>query len=91
MGELRRQEADAILYQLGIHLQDNLYRRLSFQRDHFRTARDFIARFSSSLRTLDALHIALAASHGLELITADKALADSAALVSVPTVLLREP
>jgi len=48
-----------------------------------------LAQFAIPLRTLDALHLAIAAQNNLELVTADKQLSQSARKLGVRTRLLR--
>ncbi len=47
---------------------------------HYQTAKNWIAQFNTLLRTLDALHAAVASSSNLTLLTADAQLARSARL-----------
>jgi hypothetical protein len=48
-----------------------LYRRLSVESVHFAEAREWLSTFGISLRTLDALHLAVAATEGATPMTAD--------------------
>jgi predicted nucleic acid-binding protein len=48
-----------------------------------------LAQFAVPLRTLDALHLAVAADNHLEVITADRQLSQSARKLGVRTRLLR--
>ena len=50
---------------------------------------NWIGRFDTSLRTLDALHLACASSNNIPLVTADDALARSAEALGVKVQLLR--
>jgi predicted nucleic acid-binding protein len=55
----------------------------------FRQAQQFLLERKSSLRTLDALHLACAALAGARLVTADRALADAAEVHGVSVLLLQ--
>jgi len=52
-------------------------------------AADWIGRFATPLRTVDALHLASAFSNGLRLLTADRGLARSAKHFGVECELIR--
>jgi len=47
------------------------------------TARTWMARFDTSLRTVDALHLACAFAHGQAIWTSDKPLAQAAQVLGV--------
>ena len=51
-------------------------------------ARDWISQFNTALRTLDALHLAIAVSNDLRLITADEGLAQAADALGIAYQLL---
>lgn len=70
-------DARQIVTKFITHLEANFYRRLALERRHYVLARDWIGRFSLPLRTLDALHLAVAASESVRLVTSDKVLAQS--------------
>jgi predicted nucleic acid-binding protein len=53
---------------------------------HFSKAASFILQFNNELRTLDALHLAIAVENSLPIITADKALARSADKLGIECV-----
>jgi predicted nucleic acid-binding protein len=76
--ELSEREAAEVLRLFGQHAADGHYRRLSLGADHFLRARDLLAAMKSALTTLDALHLAVALSVGLPLLTADRGLASAA-------------
>jgi predicted nucleic acid-binding protein len=76
-GELNAVEAQRIATEFLAHLEGNLYRRLPIEHRHYLMARDWIGRFKTPLRTMDAIHLAVAASGKLQLVTADQGLAGS--------------
>jgi predicted nucleic acid-binding protein len=84
--ELDPTEAQRIAAQFLAHLEANLYTRLPMERRHYKLARDWLARFTTPLRTLDALHLAVAGSEGLRLVTADRTLARSARHLGIAAV-----
>lgn len=70
------------------HLSQGLFVRLPLAYGHFRQASAWLQTFSLPLRTLDALHWAITAAAGMELLTSDRALAASAARLNLPARLL---
>ncbi|MGH9460305.1 MAG: type II toxin-antitoxin system VapC family toxin [Vicinamibacteria bacterium] len=84
--ELSRVDAERITSQFLAHLESNLYTRLALQRRHYQLAREWLGRFSKPLRTLDALHLAIAASEHLQLVTSDEGLARSGTRLAVSVV-----
>ncbi len=71
------------------HLRTGLYARIAVQRRHYDAARGWLARLTLSLRTLDALHVALADTEGIRLATADADLSRSARSLGVAVTLVR--
>jgi predicted nucleic acid-binding protein len=82
------EQVAAITTRFQTHLDSNFYLRIPLESVHYQLARDWIGRFDTSLRTLDALHLACASSNNLRLVTADDALARSAEALSVEVQLL---
>jgi predicted nucleic acid-binding protein len=66
-----------------------LYRLIGVQPSHFAQARAWIETLATSLRTLDALHLALAHGESLPILTADVKLAHSARRLGVKVRLIR--
>lgn len=71
------------------HLGAGFYARIAVQRRHYENARSWLARLNSPLRTLDALHLAIADIEGLRLATADHDLSRSARSLGVPVTFAR--
>jgi predicted nucleic acid-binding protein len=86
LGELTTLDAGRVAAQFVAHLEAGLYARLALERRHYTLARDWIARFSTPLRTLDALHLAVAATEDLRFATADRALARAAEALGIPAI-----
>jgi uncharacterized protein len=89
MREISQEGARAIANRFQTHLENDFYLRIPIESIHYQLARDWIGQFNTSLRTLDALHLACASSNNLYLVTADEALAVSAEALGVEVQLLR--
>lgn len=87
--ELSRSAARAAIAQFRDHEQAGLYRVLSVDGTHYARARRWVEAFRAPLRTLDALHLALAAASGCALLTADVQLAKAARRLRIRRRLLR--
>ena len=87
--EMPSTEAVRVGQQFLEHLQTGMYTRLAVQRRHYKTAREWLARFTFPLRSLDALHLALADAEGLRLATADRDLSRSARGLRLAVLLVR--
>jgi predicted nucleic acid-binding protein len=70
------------------HLQDAMFVRIAVERRHYEVARGWLARFTTPLRALDALHLAMADAEGLRLVTADRDLSRSARRLGVAVTLV---
>jgi predicted nucleic acid-binding protein len=57
---------------------------------HYRLARDWIGLFHTNLRTLDALHLAIAHAEGLTFVTADQELAESVKVLALDVMVLKK-
>jgi len=76
--ELTARQARDILEPFESHIVSGFYRRLSLANDHFAKARRLLSAMDSSLRILDALHLAIAIAENLVLMTADQKFARTA-------------
>jgi uncharacterized protein len=90
MGELDEPAARRVLTAFRSHLEGGYYRRIPLDPGHYDAARDFIATFSVPLRSLDALHLAVALREGLVLATADAGLEAAARGFGGQVILLVE-
>ena len=77
-GEMDERSARRILSAFRLHRADGVYRVVPIEAREYAISCEWVGTFRTSLRTLDALHMAVAFSNGLTLITADKILAESA-------------
>jgi predicted nucleic acid-binding protein len=80
---LNRTAARRILAKFLSHMEGRFYTCFSVETQHVRLARDWIGQFNTRLKSLDALHLAVASLEGLTLVTADQDLAESAKILSM--------
>lgn len=78
MGELEAESARRILARFRSHIAEGHFRLVSVDNDHHVQAREWLAEMALSLRTLDALHLAVAISGGFTIATADGVFAKAA-------------
>ena len=83
-----RHDAGRVAAKFISHLDGHCFTCLPVEAHHFRLARDWIGMFKLSLSTLDALHLAIASSEGLSVVTADKTLLKSAKRLGLSGILL---
>ena len=72
--ELAKTDAHRIIAQFSAHVDSGLFVVVAVENQHWRLARGWLGLFSTALRTLDALHLAIASCEELELVTSDKVL-----------------
>jgi hypothetical protein len=89
-GGLSRKDAGLIVAKFLSHADGHYYTRLFVEPHHYRLARDWIGLFQTNLRTLDALHLAIAHAEGLTFVTADQGLAESAKALALDVVVLKK-
>lgn len=85
---LSREEGARILTLFETHLDEGYYRMVPVRTRDYRMARSWLAQLQGTLRTLDALHLAVAESAGASTLTADKRLAGEAQALGLPVKLL---
>lgn len=88
LGELLLVDGRRIHNLLHSHLNHGAYAVLPLHAHHFRQAESWLAGCDTPLRTLDALHLALAALEGARLITADQHMHAAAVTLGVDALLL---
>ena len=86
---LAKEAANRIVNQFQAHLAHNLYHWLAVELHHYEKAFQWLATFDAPLRTLDALHLAVAAGESALLLTADHQLAKAARRLGVSCTLVR--
>ncbi|MBD2182685.1 type II toxin-antitoxin system VapC family toxin [Planktothrix sp. FACHB-1355] len=88
MREISQEQAREIAEQFQIHLDGGFYTRIPLEPIHYQQAREWIARFDTALRTLDAIHLAIAAANDLRLVTADETLAEAGNVFGITVQLI---
>ena len=88
-GDMNRKDGSRIIAKFLSHLDELFYTKIPIEPHHSRLARDWIGQFITSLRSLDAIHLAIASSEGATLVTADEVLATSGETLAVDVTLLR--
>ena len=84
-------DGNKIFNQFQSHLEQSLYGLTAVEDRHYQTAKTWIVQFSTPLKTLDALHLAVAAEGDLTLLTADKHLSISAKYFGIDVVNVSNP
>ena len=84
MREISAADGRRIISQYRLHVRNRLYRLVAVTGREHDLAAGWLADFSTPLRALDALHLAVVFSNELPLVTADAALAASARKLGVP-------
>ncbi|OGR06354.1 MAG: hypothetical protein A2511_10130 [Deltaproteobacteria bacterium RIFOXYD12_FULL_50_9] len=87
-GNLSREAGNRIINQFQAHIAHHLFRLLPIEHEHYQQAKAWIAQFNTPLRTLDALHLALAATENATLLTSDGKLAQAAIFFGVDVSVL---
>ena len=83
MKVIGRSAGNRVIREFCSHVQQKLYSFCAITQKEYDFARDWIGSFKTSLRTLDALHLAVAYSNDLPFVTADKSLVKAAAKLGV--------
>lgn len=82
-GDLSKNDAERVAMLFKSHCQNGFYQRIVINEQHFTQAGAWLSSFKTSLRTLDALHIAVAAQVARQLVTADKGMASGAEYLGI--------
>lgn len=85
---MAREAGTRILTQFESHLEEGYYLVLPVRTLDYRMARSWLAQMHGTLRTLDALHLAVAKTAGASTLTADRRLAAEAQAIGLPIKLL---
>ncbi len=89
VGDFGVRQARKILKEFRSHLEAGYFRKLMPSRGHYLRATDMLATFKTSLRSLDALHLAMASSESLPIVTADTTLRQAAKYLDLPVRFLK--
>lgn len=84
--ELREPQAAKIERAFDEDLAAGRYAVHPLRNDHLALARRWLLARTTALRTLDALHLASAATEGATIVTFDAALTDAAQVLGVPSI-----
>jgi predicted nucleic acid-binding protein len=85
---MKRKDAGRVVARFMADIENGYYTYLPLEASHYRLARDWIGMFILPLRTLDALHLAISSSEGLDIVTIDPGLFKSAKALSLSAILL---
>jgi len=85
MADISPADGNRILSTFSSHLDGRLFKIIPLESQHWRIARGWIGLFSTSLRTLDALHLAIASAGDFTLVTSDQRLIQAAEPLGVKT------
>ncbi len=88
-GSLDRTDGDRIIAKFFDHIDGEMYTKIFIKTHHYRLARDWIGQFKMPLRSLDAIHLAVASLEECRFITADKHLFKSAKALGLDTLFLK--
>lgn len=83
---LSPEDGNKIINQFQTHLTESFYRLITVEDRHYQTAKNWILQFAVPLKTLDALHLAIAAEGDFTLLTADRQLDISAKYFGINVV-----
>jgi len=86
LGTLRPEHEPVIRETFALHLEDEVLHRASLQPRHMEAAGDLANRSPVILRTLDALHLAVAIERQLTLATFDQRMSDAARALGMQVV-----
>jgi predicted nucleic acid-binding protein len=85
---LPRESAARVMAQFEAHLEDGYYEVLSVKTRDYRLAKSWLGQLQGTLRTLDALHLAVVESAGVSMVTADRRLVAEARNLGLAVKLL---
>jgi uncharacterized protein len=87
-GGISKRDANRIIATFVSHKDNELYAYLAVQPHHYTLARNWIGLFTLGLKTLDALHLAVASSENLTIVSADRGLLRSVEAVGLKAIYL---
>ncbi|MBU4427521.1 MAG: type II toxin-antitoxin system VapC family toxin [Desulfobacterales bacterium] len=88
LNELGSVDANRILAKFTSHVDAGLFRIIPVENHHYQLARGWIGLLTTPLRTLDALHLAIASSEELQLVTSDKSFFQAARMLDLDARLI---
>jgi len=88
MNELGSVDANRILTKFTSHAEAGFYRIIPLEKAHYQLAKGWISLFTTPLRTLDALHLAIASSEELQVVTSDESFFNAARMLDLDAHLI---
>ena len=88
MEELDKSDGQRILAMFAAHVDAELFQMVYLEKHHWKLAKGWIGLFSTPLRTLDALHLAVVSAESLELVTSDRLMHQCAGMLGLKANLL---
>lgn len=85
---LSRADGEKILGEFQLHSKQQLFQWIPVYPEHYEIAKSWIGQFTCSLRTLDALHLAVVSLNNFILLTSDIQLAKSADFLGIKKKLI---
>ena len=86
--ELGSVDGNRILAKFTSHADTGIFRIIPVEKHHYQLAKSWIGLLTTPLRTLDALHLAIASSEELQLITSDKSFFQAAKMLDLDARLI---
>lgn len=86
---MRKKDGEWVIAHFITHVDNGFYDYVPIYQRHYRLARDWIGLFEFGLRTLDALHLAIALLEGFTMVTADDRLSKSAKSLGLDCAFLK--
>ncbi|MBF0228531.1 MAG: type II toxin-antitoxin system VapC family toxin [Desulfamplus sp.] len=83
-----KEDGEIILSLFQTHIDQKSFIYLPIQTKHYSIAKKWIAQFNTPLRSLDAIHLAIAHEKSIPILTADAKLANSAKILGVQAILV---
>ena len=87
-GGINKRDGNRIIATFVSHVDSKFYTYFPVQQHHYRLARDWIGLFKFGLKSLDALHLAIASSEELTIVSADRNLLRSAEALGLNMMVL---
>ena len=87
--ELPIRDGNRIVNQFGLHRKAGMWPLVPLGEAHFQTAFNMLSKFNPPLKTLDALHLAVAIVKDLVIVTADRQLQSAAIHLGVKSKIIR--
>ena len=85
---MKPKDAERVVTRFWADLKNGYYRSILLDASHYRLARNGIGMFSLPLKPLEALHLTISSSDGLDIVTTDPGLFKSAKALSLNRTLL---